>query len=103
MKDFFARQNLHVETACDGKVGFSMALTGDYDLITLDLRMPMLNGVESMRSIKTVNPDQEIIIISGYLNDDIRAELATAGINTILTKPVNLAELLKIVKEKLNI
>ena len=98
IRDVLTHHGYEVEIAEDGKKGFSMAITGDYDLITLDLRMPELNGIESLRSIKTVNPEQKIIVISGFISDDIREELQFEQIDAILTKPINLSDFFETVK-----
>ena len=103
LKDFLLMQEFNVEVAEDGKVGFNKAMTGEYDLVTMDIQMPLLNGVDSLRSIQIVNPDQKIFVISGFLTPELEEEIRNTGIDTVITKPINLTNFLTLLKEELEI
>lgn len=103
LKDFLQMQNFDVEIAEDGKVGFNKAMTGDYDIVTMDIQMPLLNGVDSLRSIQIVNPDQKIFVISGFITTELENEIRDTGVETIITKPINLTNFLNQIKEELEI
>jgi two-component system response regulator SaeR len=59
-----------VEVATDGVDGFTRAQNGAYDLICMDIRMPLWSGVGSATAIKLLKPQQKILVISGYLDDE---------------------------------
>lgn len=59
-----------VEVAGDGVDGFARAQNGSFDLICLDIRMPLWSGVGTATAIKMLKPEQSILVISGYLDDE---------------------------------
>ena len=63
------RVHFDVDVAKNGVEGFAQAQNGKYQLICMDIRMPMWNGVGAATAINLLNPDQKILIISGYLDD----------------------------------
>ena len=64
-----------VDVAADGVDGFAKAQNGDYDLVCMDIRMPMWSGVGSSTAIKLLKPEQKILVISGYLDDETIEQL----------------------------
>ena len=96
-----------VRTAEDGLQGFELASSLKPDLITLDISMPDQSGVRTYRQLKT---DQElkgipVFIITGY-SDKMRTFLRKlAGFpfpEAFINKPVNPAELRKVINEHFN-
>lgn len=98
--DLLSNKNYDVETADNGREGFQKAMTGIYDTITMDIKMPGLNGVEAIRSIKIVNPNQRIIVITGYANDTVIEESLQAGAEVVLPKPFDVKVLLEKIEGK---
>jgi two-component system response regulator VanR len=58
-----------VDVAADGVDGFAKAQNGSYELVCMDIRMPMWSGVGASTAIKLLKPEQKILVISGYLDD----------------------------------
>jgi CheY-like chemotaxis protein len=55
-----------VETAESGEVGIEKLERNKYDLIFLDLNMPGLNGVETLRQLREINKDVPIYIVTAF-------------------------------------
>ena len=68
------------------------------DLILMDLKMPVLDGVEATRLIRMIEPlkDVPVIVISANVSDDTAASCLAAGANAFLPKPVGEKELLRV-------
>ena len=82
---------LIVNTADNGEQAVKMAVKGDYDLIVMDLRMPVLNGIEATRMIREhtgiVKPPILAMTASVYSED--KEDCFSAGMNDFIGKPVD--------------
>ncbi len=90
-------QGIDCHTADDGQQGFEAALAGGWDLILMDIQMPVMNGVEATRAIRALSgPAAAVPIIAVTANtlDDQLEEYAEAGMNDVIAKPVDIAELI---------
>ena len=67
------------------------------DAVLLDIGLPKLSGREVLLEIKNENPDVKIIVASGYLEPELKAEVDRAGVNHFLHKPYMLDEVVKAV------
>ncbi|MEN0047378.1 MAG: ATP-binding protein [Bacteroidota bacterium] len=70
----------------------------DFDLILMDIKMPVLNGLEAVKIIKAYNPDIPIIAQSAFAFTDEKERSLQAGCDYYLTKPIKKQELLKILQ-----
>ncbi len=69
------------------------------DLVTLDLRMPGLSGLETLKEIKKINPEVEIIIITGYGTLTNAQEAIRYGAHDFIAKPFNVADITAIINK----
>src|SRR6202034_1654178 len=53
-----------ITLAYDGKLGLSMALQGDYDVIILDVMLPVINGLEICKSVRQHNVNTPILMLT---------------------------------------
>jgi DNA-binding NtrC family response regulator len=65
-----------------------------FDLIILDLAMPGLDGLETLKRIKAKQPDAEVIILSGQGSIKTSIEAMKLGAEDFLQKPVNITDLM---------
>jgi CheY-like chemotaxis protein len=77
----------------------SDALSGRFDLITLDLRMPGMDGVEIARLFYRQQVTTPVLVISGYLDDNVRKQLKAAGVRHFLGKPSGVTQLIHAVEK----
>lgn len=69
------------------------------DLILMDLRMPVMNGVEAIRLIRKRMPETKFIILTVYDNDEFIFEGISAGAKAYLMKDISSEELIRVMKE----
>ncbi len=91
-----------VEVVDDGSVAVEKMKTskpGQYDMILMDVQMPIMNGYEATRQIRAMKSDycRQIPIVAMTANafEDDRALAAKAGMSGYLTKPIKIDEMLK--------
>ena len=90
----------------DGQVALNILLKDKFDLVTLDLNMPSLDGLsltESLSIQENPNTETPIIVISAYLSNNARSNLQQLGIEHSLPKPFEAQDLLKLVRSILDI
>lgn len=64
------------------------------DLILMDLMMPVMNGAETTRAVISEFPDQKIVILTSFLEDDLVVECIEAGAVSYVLKTVSADELI---------
>lgn len=79
----------------DGKAAVEAASTHKFDLILMDIQMPIMDGITATRLIKKQNEDTTIIAVSAHAEDTNKQECLAAGMNEFLPKPVKLKNLRK--------
>jgi PAS domain S-box-containing protein len=68
------------------------------DVVLLDIGLPKISGHDVLLEIKNENPDVKIIVASGYLEPELKAQVDLAGVNHFLHKPYMLDEVVKVVQ-----
>ena len=87
-------QDHEVDWAQDGDHALAMAASGAYDVMLLDIHMPVHNGAEVMRRLHLlIGRSLRVIAMAGDKLPALRDEMARMGVDGYLTKPVNLARL----------
>ena len=81
------RQGFQVEEAASARQGLGLLERRSFDVILLDLVMPDLDGLETLKKIKAVDNDCEVIIITGYGSIPTAVEAMKAGAFHFLSKP----------------
>jgi len=81
--------------------GLKEALTGEYDIILLDLVMPDITGLEILEQLKTAGVPSEVVIITGYSTIQTAVEAMKLGATDYVSKPFTPDELRLIVRKVL--
>ncbi len=71
------------------------------DLIFMDIRMPVLNGLEATRAIRDINPAVPVIALTAYAFSDDREKSMQAGCNDYLSKPVKMEHIFELLEKHL--
>jgi CheY-like chemotaxis protein len=75
---------------------------GQIDLVLMDLNMPVMDGYEAMRIIKSKHPEIPIIAQTAYTLNNDRYKCLQAGFNDYISKPINRVALFRMVNENLS-
>jgi two-component system response regulator CpxR len=93
MTDFFAQHGFRVESVHDGRSGLARGLEGDYDLILLDVMLPVLDGFDILTQIRKRRPIP-IIMLTARTTPDDRVAGLEGGADDYISKPFGPEELL---------
>jgi DNA-binding NtrC family response regulator len=88
-------RGLMVSTACNGQEALEKIRAEGFDAIILDMKMPAMDGVETLKRIKEVNVDLQVIFLTGYATVEKGVEAMKLGAMDFLQKPAELTELME--------
>jgi DNA-binding NtrC family response regulator len=94
LQKMLGAQGLTVSATSSGEGALEELKLNPYDVIVLDIRMPGMNGLATLEEIKQINPEVEVIILSGHASMDAAMEINKLGGYDYLMKPCPLEELL---------
>jgi two-component system response regulator AtoC len=82
-----------VDQVSDGVDAVMRCIDFEYDFVVLDIRMPRLDGINALRIIKRLRPDQPVITYSGNAGSGEIADSLRAGAVRCMVKPFDFAQL----------
>lgn len=94
MQDILVLEGFTVETAASGEEAVEMCRATHYDFALLDIRMPGMNGVETLVAIKQIDPAIRAIMITGFEVGDLAARAMEEGAEAVFRKPLDVASFL---------
>lgn len=99
---FLRGEGYEVSEAGDGGEGVRRFLEdGPFDLLLVDLNLPVFSGVEVCRRVKRQNPGQKVMICSAAIVREHEDDLIGLGVDHFLTKPYHPANLLAHIRQEL--
>ena len=99
-------QNFDIHVAKNGEQVLQMLAKEDFDIILMDINMPVMDGMECARSIRDLDDTKKsgipIIAITGNAKNFSMEDFRSAGINDFIPKPLNFDELVTKVNQYTN-
>lgn len=96
LTQLLSNTDISVKAAENGFKGIEMFKKEKFDLVFLDVRMPGIEGLETFRELKKINPAAKFIMMTGYAVDDILEEAKKEGVTYALKKPFDIGQIKKI-------
>ncbi len=87
-------RKLQVEGAENGYKALEILQAQDFDVVVLDVKMPGLDGIDTLKEIKIKKPDVEVIMLTGHASVESGIQGMQLGAFDYVMKPVPLDELL---------
>lgn len=75
------------DEACDGAEALAKCKNSQYDLVTLDITMPNMDGLSALKAIKEINPNQKCVMISAMDQQAIVVDAVKSGASDFIVKP----------------
>ena len=92
------QQKYSVDTAYNGEDGLDFALSGIYDLIILDVMMPIMDGFSMLKELRRKKIDTPVLLLSAKNETESKINGLNFGADDYLTKPFDTNELLARIK-----
>jgi CheY-like chemotaxis protein len=99
-------EHFEVVTVPDGKSGIEAVKAGAFDLVIVDLFMPGIDGLQTTKAIRQINPSVPVIAVSGFMLGNRRLEMPNfdtmateVGAVSTLYKPFQVAALVQAIEQ----
>jgi len=94
-------EGFEIQEAPDGDVAIKKYKESKYDLITMDIVMPNVDGVTAVKEIMRIDPDAKIIMITALAHKTLVLRALRAGAKDFIVKPFDSTAVLEAVKNTL--
>ncbi|MBI4962548.1 MAG: response regulator [Desulfomonile tiedjei] len=88
------KRKLEVFSASNGKEALDVLKETPVDVVVLDVRMPDMDGIQTLREIKKIRPGVEVIMLTGHASVEVAIQGMELGAFDYLMKPMDIDELL---------
>ncbi len=95
--DILTANGYDVAAAHSGGAAIGMVNQAHYDVALMDIQMPGLNGIEALKTIRTVAPHLPVIMMTAFTSDELVEEARRANAVAILFKPFEIARVLDLI------
>ena len=94
--------NHYVESVASGDEALREMQTHPFDVVLLDLKMPGMDGMQVLKTIKQKWPASEVIVVTGYPTIETAKEAISVGANNYLAKPTEPEDVIRVTGEAMN-
>lgn len=100
IRDYFKRalSEYTVSVASSGEEAMEMIRLRRPEIVLLDIRMPGMGGIQTLKRIKEFDPSIAVIILSAFIDFETSMEAARLGAYTSVSKPFDLAEMKRVLE-----
>lgn len=103
VKKILEFQNFEITAVKNGEQVLQMLQKDHFDIILLDINMPVMDGMESVKAIRALADKEKakvpVVAITGNARNYSEEEFKEAGFNEVLMKPLNFDKLVMVVKD----
>ena len=93
------RQGYDVNTAKDGLEALVKVQESPFDMIFMDIKMPLMDGVETYRRIKKIRPEAVVMMMTAYAVEELVQQALEEGAYGIVYKPLDIGKVVAVIEE----
>ncbi len=99
IRDILSKEGYRIEEAVNGRDAVEKYDTVAPDLVTLDITMPEMNGIDTLKVIRSKDPEARVLMVSAMGQQHMIVEALESGAMDFLVKPFQPAKVLETVKK----
>ncbi len=93
------RKGYATTTAHDGPDAIKQTEETPFDLTLMDIRMPLMNGVDALKKIRRLRPKAAVVMMTGYSVEELVKEALEEGAFGIIYKPLDIDRIISLIEE----
>jgi signal transduction histidine kinase/ActR/RegA family two-component response regulator/PAS domain-containing protein len=94
---YLSKYQVSLESAENGIEGFQKALQGDFDLVLMDLQMPLMDGYTATQKLRESGYKKPILALTAHAMTEVQRRCLNVGFSDHLAKPINFKELVRMI------
>ena len=102
LREILEYEKFEVDEAADGKEGLELVNKTKYDVILCDIKMPKMDGIETLEKILDISCETSVVMISGHGTIETAVEAIKKGAYDYISKPLDLNRLLVTIRNAMN-
>ena len=95
LADILEAKGYAVESENSGEAAIAKVKEKSFDVILMDIKMPVMNGVEAFKQIKKISPRTAVIMVTAYSLENLINEALAEGAFGVLRKPLDIDKLIE--------
>ncbi len=99
LSSILGRKGYAVTTAQDGPEAIEKVKKNPFDMIFMDIKMPLMDGVETYRRIKKIRPEAVVMMMTAYAVEELVQEALQEGAYGITYKPLDIERMVAVIEE----
>jgi len=99
MSFILGRKGYTVITTSNGLEAIEVVKERSFDFILMDIKMPLMNGVEVYKKIKKIRPEAIVMMMTAYTLEDLIKEALEEGAYGIIYKPLDIEEVIALIEK----
>ena len=92
LERFFASKGFSVALVFSGEQALARLQEGAFDVVLIDILLPGIHGIEVLKQAKQRFPKAKVAIITGLVDEELRAKARVHGADAYVTKPFNFSD-----------
>jgi len=101
-KKLLSEEGYKVDSAASGEAGLNIVKKEVPDIVILDMRLPGMNGLETFRAIRKIEPKLPVIIMTAFGTTETAIEATKLGAFDYILKPFDIPDMLSLVKQAIS-
>jgi DNA-binding NtrC family response regulator len=90
LSKILARKGYETAMAENGFRALDLIKENEYDVVLMDIKMPVMDGVETFKKLKAIKPDTVVIMMTAFSVDELIKDALAEGVYAILRKPLEI-------------
>jgi two-component system, NtrC family, response regulator HydG len=99
--DILRSNNYNAESCYGGEQAVKLVGDVPYDIMFVDIRMPDMDGIETLIQVKKIRPDTRVIMMTGYSVDEMVHRAIEENASDIIYKPFEIEKVLGLIRQPL--
>jgi len=99
VRDILEMKDYAVSTAYDGFQALKLVEGDSFDMVLMDVKMPVMDGVETYKKVKEIAPETPVIMVTAFAVEDLIREALREGAFGSLKKPLDFDKLFELIEK----